>query len=100
MLCAEPQPAPLVVLQPVTRALDLDHPVAALIRIELDQIRHARAVRAKVQQQTLAPQLQMFGRQAVQRLIEQLCAEYAPVNERSEERRVGKECRSRWSRYR
>src|SRR5690606_34745783 len=34
-----------------------------------------------VQQQTLAPQLQMFGRQAVQRLIKQLCAEYAPVNE-------------------
>ena len=77
---AERQPAALVVLQAVARPLYLDHPVAALLRVELDQIGHARPVRTQIRQQALEPQLQVPRGQAVQRLIEQLLTQRRPVD--------------------
>ena len=77
---AERNPASLVILQAVTRALYFDHPVALLLRPELDQIRHAGPVGADVAQQPVKPSVQMLGGQAVQGQIEYLQAE-APIYE-------------------
>ena len=71
MAVAELQPAALVVLQAVTGAFDLDHPVAPLLGPELDQVGHAGAVGPDILQQTLEPGPQMGRRQAVQGLVQQ-----------------------------
>ena len=55
VLGAERQPAALIVLQPVTRPLDLDHAVASLARPELNQIGHAGAVGTNILEHALAP---------------------------------------------
>src|SRR5687767_15932575 len=76
-------------------ALDSVHRNAGKVREHLLEI-----VRARVERQTPAVQQHQrrIGAEATQG--DRGCASGEAVAERSEERRVGKECRSRWSAYR
>ena len=75
-------PALLVVLQAIARALHFDHAIAARFRPQLDQIRQAGAIASDVRQDALEQQLQVRGGNAVQRLRQQLFVEQAPGDER------------------
>src|SRR5690606_13736834 len=78
---AELQPAALVVLETVTGAFYLDHPVSALLGPELDKVGHAGAIGADILQQPLEPGSQVDGRQAVQGLVKQGLGQQRPVDE-------------------
>src|SRR5690606_9945270 len=77
----EIQPANLIVLQTIARSFDLYHPIALLIRPELDKIGKAAAVASQIQQHALEPKLEVLRRYAVKRLHKQLFGDDSPGDE-------------------
>jgi len=82
LLRAKLQESALVVLQAISRTLDLDQPVAPLVRPELHQIRKAGAVLHDVPHDPLEPPPQIRCRKARERQLQQRCTQQPPGDER------------------
>jgi hypothetical protein len=70
----------LIILQSITRALDLDHSIAPLLRPKLHQIGKSRAVSLHVAHDPFEPKPKMRGRDASQRPFQQTLVQQPPID--------------------